>query len=443
MKLIGPGTVITLNQENPVVKDGGVVVEDNLVKEIGTYSDLKEKYEAEVDEVIDADNKLIMPGMVNNHMHLYSTFARGMALKDEPPTGFVEILDKLWWRLDKALDHESIYYSAVLAIIECIKNGTTAMLDHHASPNAIPNSLDKVAEAVKDAGIRACLSYEISDRDGKDKAKEGIAENRRFIESCQEDDSDFLAGAVGLHASFTLEDDTLEEVGQLVDELDTGVHIHVAEGEADQQDSLDKHGLTVVERLNKFGLCNSKMLASHCVHIEPKDMEILADCDANVLHNPGSNMNNSVGYAPIIDMLDKGVLVGHGTDGLTTDMFESIKVANLLHKFKQGPSAAWEEVPTITFDNNQKITEKYFDKKLGILEEGSYADLIVVDYNPTTPLNASNFYAHLLFGVSGGMVETTMVNGEVLMQDNELKVLDEEKLYQDAKPIINQVWDKF
>ncbi|SJZ91725.1 putative aminohydrolase SsnA [Selenihalanaerobacter shriftii] len=444
MKLVGPGTIITFDSNRPVVTDGGLVIEDNLIKEIGDYKQLIKKYESKIEDKIKTDDKLIMPGMVNTHMHLYSTFARGMAIKDDPPQDFVQILERLWWRLDKALDYEGVYYSALLAIIEGIKNGTTTIFDHHASPNAISGSLDKISEAVNETGIRACLSYEVSDRDGKEKAQEGIEENKRFIKKCKEKDSELIKSAFGLHASFTLSNETLQQVSKVVNELETGIHMHVAEGKADQEDSLSKYDLTVIERLEELGLCNSKMIGAHGVHLQPHDMEILSEHNANLIHNPESNMGNAVGYPPIFSMLDKGVLVGHGTDGFTTDMFESIKVANLLHKHNSGnPSAAWEEVPTITFENNQKITNKFYDKPLAVLKEGGYADLIAVDYRPTTPLSSDNYYPHILFGISGGKVEMTMVNGQVLMEDGEVKVVDEEEIYHKARLTAKEVWKRF
>ena len=442
MKLIENGPIITLNQDQ-IITDGGVVIAGKLIKDIGKSQELKEKYGSEITEVIDASGKIVLPGMINTHMHLYSTFARGMALEGDPPQNFIEILEKLWWKLDKALDLEDVYYSALLASIEAIKNGTTTIFDHHASPNAIAGSLDMIAKAVNEVGIRANLAYEVSDRDGREVREAGILENERFIRLCKQQQHELLTASFGLHASFTLENETLEKVSRLTKELDTGVHIHLAEGLADQEDSIKKYDLRVVERLAEYGLCNDKMLAAHGVHLSPKEVEILAKSNASLIHNPESNMSNAVGYTPIVEMLKKGLTVGLGTDGYTTDNFESIKVANLFHKHQlQNPSIAGVEVPQMVFENNRQIAAKYLKYPVGSLKEGSYADLIIVDYQPTTPITEENYYYHLLFGISGGMVELTMVNGQIVMQDREIVGVDLQKVYEEGRSRAQRLWSR-
>ncbi|AZR73602.1 chlorohydrolase [Anoxybacter fermentans] len=442
MLLIKNGWLITLNSNNEVIKDGALVVEGNQIKEIGSTEELANKYE--YTEIIDAKGKVVMPGMINAHMHLYSTFARGMALKDEPPKDFRQILERLWWRLDKQLREEDIYYSALIPLLDCVRYGTTTIIDHHASPFAVSGSLSIIAEAIEKVGLRASLAYEVSDRDGEEIALLGIKENVSFIKICKKRTDDMLHGLFGLHASMTLSDRTLEKCREAIEGLDTGFHVHTAEGIQDVEDSLHRSGLRVVERLDKFGIWNEKSIAVHCVHINEKEMEILKERGTNVVHNPESNMGNAVGCADITTMLNKGIVVGLGTDGFTSDMFESVKVANILHKHElKDPSASWAEVPEMIFTNNQRILAKYFKNPIGQLIEGAYADVIILDYDPPTPLDETNYYGHILFGVSGGRVVTTIINGKVLMKDREIKGFDLDEIHARSRELAQKLWIRF
>lgn len=441
MLLIGNGTVLTLGLNNEVIPNGAVLIQDTQIQEIGQTEDLKKRFPEA--RFIDAHGKLIMPGMINSHMHLYSTFARGMDSKSKPPKSFKEILEGLWWKLDKLLTPEDVYYSALIPLIECIKTGTTTIIDHHASPMAVTGSLATMAKAAQEVGLRSAFCYEVSDRDGEKIAREGIKENADFIAACKANPSSMVAGLFGLHASMTLSDRTLELCQEAVASLDTGYHVHVAEGIEDLQDSLAKSGLRVVERLNKFGILGSKTIAAHCIHVNDQEIEILKATQTQVVHNPESNMGNAVGAAPILKMLEHGISVGLGTDGYTSDMFESAKVANILQKHTAGdPSVAWGEVPQMLYYNNPKVAEGLFGGKFGTLTPGAWADVIIVDYLPFTPMNESNWSGHLLFGVSGRSVETTVINGQVRMLNRELVGIDEEMICARSRELAQVVWNR-
>lgn len=441
MLLIKNGWVITLNGTGDVLQDGAVVLDGSLIKEVGTTEELSGKYP--YTEVIDAGGRIIMPGMTNTHMHLYSTFARGMAVPGEPARDFRQILERLWWRLDKLLTEEDVYYSALIPLIDCIKFGTTTIIDHHASPYAVRGSLGVIARAVEETGLRANLAYEVSDRDGEEIMLAGIRENVEFIKTCAGRQDGKLSGLFGLHASLTLSDRTLELCREASEGLNTGFHIHTAEGVQDLEDSLARSGVRVVERLDRFGIWNEKSIAVHCVHINEDEMEILRDRGTAIVHNPESNMGNAVGRAKVITMMQKGLTVGLGTDGFTADMFESVKAANVLHKHEEkDPSAAWAEVPQMIFANNRKILTKYFPEPLGELCPGAAADVIIVDYYPPTPLDSSNYYGHVLFGLAGGLVATTIVGGKILMHNRELRGLDLEKIYARSRELSTKLWQK-
>ncbi|MEL7564641.1 MAG: putative aminohydrolase SsnA [Dehalobacterium sp.] len=441
MLLIANGMVLTLGKSNQVIPDGGVLIQDSKIIEVGQTQDLHNRFPGA--EYIDARGKIIMPGMINTHMHLYSTFARGMDAKSRPPQNFGDILEGLWWKLDKLLTLDDVYYSGLMPLIECIKTGTTTIIDHHASPMAITGSLSTLAKAAKETGVRAAFCYEVSDRDGKEITEEGIKENVDFIASCQANPDPMVAGMFGLHASFTLSDQTLNKCREEAKRLGAGFHLHVAEGKEDLEDSLTKYGVRVVERLEKFEVLGPKTIAVHCVHINDHEIDLLKTSQTQVVHNPESNMGNAVGVTPVLKMLSHGVKVGLGTDGYTCDMFESGKVANVLHKHAAAnPSVAWGEVPQMLYGNNPEIASDLFSGKFGELTKGAWADVIVVDYVPPTPIGPDNWSGHLLFGVSGRSVESTVINGQVRMRDRKLLDIDEEAIGARSRELAQKLWHR-
>ena len=292
------------------------------------------------------------------------------------------------------------------------------------------------------AGLRSSLCYEVSERDGPEITDRGIRENVDFIRYCREQDSPMLKAMFGLHASVTLSDKALEKC---VTENNgaAGFHIHAAEGIEDLEDARAKYGCGVVERLQKRGILGDKTIAVHCIHISEGEIDILRETGTNVIHNPESNMGNAVGVSPVLKMFQKGVMLGLGTDGYTCDMLESLKTANCLHKHASGnPSAAWAEPPAMLFQNNRAIAAKYFDKPLGVLEAGAYADLIVADYDPPTRLSPDNVNSHMLFGLSGRAVDTTVINGRVVMLNRQLTDLDEHEICAKSRALAEKVWER-
>jgi putative selenium metabolism protein SsnA len=375
-----------------------------------------------------------------------------MAIPGEAPQNFPEILEKLWWQLDKALLWQDIRYSALVCLVDAIRHGTTTLIDHHASPNAIEGSLDIIAEAVEKAGVRACLCYEVTDRDGEEKARAGIEENERFIKAASSKQQaeklpascSLLAATFGLHASLTLSDETLEKAVEVAKELSMGFHIHVAEDMADQRDSLKKSGLRVVERLSKLGILGPQTIAAHCVHVDAYEMEILQEMGTRVVHNPRSNMNNAVGVADVPGMLKRGIDVGLGNDGFSNNMFTEMHAAYLVHKLNKGDPRVMggDQVMQMAFQNNAQIANVFFPDPLGQLSVGALADVILVDYRPTTPLTEGNFPWHIIFGVDGTGVDTTIVGGRVLMQNKELLSLDEGEICAKSRELAGKLWKR-
>jgi putative selenium metabolism protein SsnA len=442
--LITNSTLITFGEDNRIIDDGAILIRGEYIADLGHTAELVAKYPAE--EILDAQGKLAMPGLICAHTHFYGAFARGMAIPGEAPQDFPEILEKLWWQLDKALYWQDIRYSALVCLIDAIRHGTTTLIDHHASPSAIEGSLDIIAQAVEEAGVRACLCYEVTDRDGGKKAREGIQENERFIRGVQgtrgTDPSSLVSATMGLHASLTLSDETLEEAVGVANDLGVGCHIHVAEGMADVRDSLKKSGLRVVERLNAFGVLGPQTIAAHCVHVDAYEKEILQETGTHVVHNPRSNMNNAVGTADVLGMLKRGIDVGLGNDGFSNNMFTEMHTAYLVHKMSEGDPRVMgaDQVMQMAFQNNAQIASLFFPGPLGQLSVGALADVVLVDYQPTTPLTEGNFPWHIIFGVDGTGVDTTIVGGRVLMRNRELLSLDEEEICTKSRELAGKLW---
>ncbi len=439
-RLVSNGTLITRDLKNPLIHDGCVCMEDQQIIEVGTRKALQAKYPDA--DWIDAKGGLIMPGFINTHHHIYSAFARGLAIKNHHPKNFSDILEGMWWRLDRLLTLADCRYSAYATYLSCIRNGVTTVFDHHASYGAIEGSLFEIGQVARKLGIRTCLCYEVSDRDGQDKMRQAVKENEAFIKAAAADPSGMQRGMMGLHASFTLSDATLEYCAAHKPE-GAGYHVHVAEGLEDVYDSLKKYNKRIVNRLFDRNILGPKTLAIHCIHIDQQEMDLLKHTETMVVHNPESNMGNAVGCEPMPAIMAKGILLGLGTDGYTSDMLESYKVANLIHKHHLGdPNAAWAEVPKMLFENNAEIASRYFEKPVGKLKAGYCADVIVCAYDPLTPMDAGNVNAHILFGISGLSVTDTIIDGKLCMQDRQIIGVDEAKIMVQSRAQSEALWQR-
>ncbi len=431
------GIVVTMGENNRVLWNATVVTDGQLIAAIGDSAEMKHHYPDA--KSVDCEGRVVMPGFICAHHHFYSTMARGMAIPGEPAANFVEILEKLWWKVDRALLEEDIILSAQIPLIDCIRNGTTTVIDHHASPSMREGSLDLIENAVRKAGIRASLCYEVSDRNIQGG---GIEENERFIKKTGMGDGQ-IAAMMGLHASFTLSDATIEKCVGIAKEGRVGCHIHVAEDAADREDALSKYKMPIVNRLNKLNVTGKKSIFVHCVHIDESEMDVLASTDTPVVHNPESNMNNAVGVTPLLKLLKKGVLVGLGTDGMGSDMLAQMRCAYLLHRLaNHDPRVAFTEAPHLLLQNNAQIAERQFGVRLGMIAEGLPADLAILDYQPPTPLNENNFLGHLIFGLVDATVDTTVCNGQILMKNKKILSMDEERLAARSREIAPLMWDR-
>jgi putative selenium metabolism protein SsnA len=383
------------------------------------------------EEVIDLSGRLVLPGLVNAHTHLYSALARGMPGPAEPPRDFVGVLEKVWWRLDRALDEESVRLSALVGGIEAALSGTTLLVDHHSSPSFVRGSLDTIRRALEEVGLRSVLCYEVTDRNGTEGRAAGVEENRDFAAR----PSALSSGLIGAHASFTVSEETLALLAHAVADSGRGLHIHVAEDRADVEDCRARHGESIPQRLMRHRLASRALLA-HCVHLTPGEVAEAHACGAWIAHNPRSNMNNHVGYAPT-PFLRRAAL---GTDGMDQDMLAEARAAFL----KMRDAGRADAVPA-TLDllsGGHRLAAALAGLPFGKLDAGGPADLAVLDYDPPAPVEASNLGGHLLFGIDRSHVESVMVAGRWVVRGRRVLTVDAAAIRRRAREAARGLWDR-
>ena len=434
--LITNAQIVTLDDENRVIDGGNVYVEDGTIVGVGSFD-----IEAlEPDRTIDAGGKLLMPGLIIAHHHLYSTFARGFTPPGPPATNFDENLRFLWWKLDAALDTDDVYYSSLLALMDAALAGCTSVIDHHASPSCCDGSLDWVERAFMDVGLSGSLCYEVSDRN---KAGEGVEENERFIRKCRNSGDDQIAAMFGLHASMTLSDETLDRCAAIGNELDAGFHVHAAEDAIDVETTRKRHGKRVLDRFHERGMTGHKSIFVHGTHLEPGEMKLLAETDSMLVSNPESNMNNGLAVSPVLDFLQHGVLVGVGTDGMSSHVISQAR-AMYMHQrtLHRDPTLAFGESCDILLRNNRRIANRLFKEPRGSIVKGQLADLVIYDYVPFTPLEPETLFGHLLFGIGFSRANTTIARGNVIVEDGDLSRHDENDIRAHCVERASAIWSR-
>ncbi len=436
--LISNATLVTWEKPNRILTGNALRIDEGVITAIAPSAALRARSASE--EVLDAGGQLVMPGNICAHTHFYGAFARGLAIPGPAPADFPQVLDRLWWRIDRALEPDDVSASAQVCLVDAVRHGTTTLFDHHASPNCIAGSLDLIAGAVEQAGVRASLCYEVTDRNGPEGAQAGIEENIRYARRPR---GGTLASMFGLHASLTLSDATLQRC-RAAAPAGMGFHVHVAEHEVDEHDCLEKTGQRVVARFERLGVLGERSMAIHCVHVDPSEMEILARTRTWVTHQPRSNMNNGVGAAPVEALIAAGVRVALGNDGFSNAMWDEWKAAYLAQKLaaRDPRRMPGDLVIEIAAYNNADLASLHFGLPIGRLTEGSAADVMLVDYQPTTPLTAGNLPWHILFGFQSSMVTSTMAAGRWLMRDRRLLTMDEKRITRESRELAAAVWKR-
>ncbi len=409
--------------------ENAYVVFDEKIIEIGDMSDFKK---GKIDEVIDVNNDVVLPGFVCSHTHLYSAFARGWNTPFNPKT-FKDILKQLWWKLDHFLDLDMTYYSAYSFGLDQLKKGTTTFIDHHAS-NYVTGSLNQIKKAlVDDLGVRAILAFETSDRFDVD---ETILENYNFIRN---NHTDKVSGLFGLHASFTLSADTLKKVKYKLN--GAGIHIHVAESIKDEEDCMKNYGKSVVERLNDLGLINDNSILVHCANVSEKELDIVKKNNAYIAINVTSNMNNAVGLPNIRLMDDKGIKLIIGNDGLIQSMpIEYLNAYYTSHLQTRNPVGFPLNSIKKAILNSYEFVGKQLNIKIGEFKKGFVADLITIPYQDFTPLNKDNMFGHVFFGMFPGFTPINLIANGQFMVNNYQTIKDLESKNIQALQEAKRLW---
>ncbi len=437
--LIRNARIVDPSSHGSVVDNGWLLVRDGLIAGLGPGD---APWQTSDRTEVDAAGMTLLPGLLNTHMHLYSMYSRGIAT-GRLSRRFIDVLQDLWWRLDRSLLKDACWMSAMFSGMDCLRCGTTTIVDHHASPNYIQGSLSTLSQALSTLGLRHVLSYEITDRNGVQGAIDGIEENLRFYDEVS-GRGGLASGMVGLHASFTLSDATLERLRRAVGSRTPGYHIHVAEGAVDEEDSLERYNKRVVRRLHDAGLLGERSLAVHCVSTDEEERTLLAESHTPVVINTMSNMNNAVGLPAVREMLAAGIEVGIGTDGYTANMFEAFRntLVALRHKYGD-PAGFWNDVQTAQFDTNAEIVTRCTGHHVGRLVQGAAADFMLVDYASPTPFTAENAFGHVFFGISADLVDTVVVDGRVVVQGHRVLSVDRTILERESRKVATSVWDAF
>ncbi len=374
-------------------------------------------------EIIDCTDKIVTKSFAVGHHHVYSALARGMGAPKKNPENFYEILKYIWWTLDKSLDKDMIEASALATAIACAKAGSSFAIDHHASPNFIEDSLEIIANAFERVGVSHLLCYEITDRDGLEKAEKGLAETENYLKKNQ--------ALIGLHASFTVGEKTMQKAADLMHKYNSGFHIHVAEDRYDQDHSLINYGKRVIERLNDYGVLNSsKTILGHCLHLSENEKKIIRNSNAWVVQNVESNLNNNVGYFNAEGLGEKIML---GTDGMHSDMLRSAQQA-----FFVGQGFDTVDYPGVY---------KRFSNVHNYIAENNFAgdgenNLVILDYKSPTPLNKNNFLGHFVFGFNSNDILHVISYGKLIVKNKTIVNLDEREVMKYAQEQALRLWEK-
>ena len=425
-----------MDRKRRVIENAGVAVADGRIVAVGPLQDVSKGFSA--DEVVDARGCIVMPGLICSHTHLYGIALRGSALNIEPPSDFLQILQRVWWPVDEKLTNDDAYATTLAAGIESLTNGTTCYADTYSAPNAIEGSLDQIAKASNEVGIRGVISFEATERRSAEEGTKGLKENLRFIE---EKDKGRTMGMISLHASFTVSDDLISRGVEASQRHRVPLTIHVSEGPNDGYHNMERYGKRSVERLQERGLLSSRAVLAHCVHLNEKEIELIARSSASVAYNPMSNMLNAVGVASLMEMLDHGVNVGLGNDGYVFDMFENMRAGFLLQRVaSRNPNrpSPQEAVEMCTVN----AAKAYGLSSLGSIEVGKRADVIVVRPTFTATPYSGSIYGYIVNSLRGSDVRDAMVEGQVVMKNRKLLTLDVQKAETKVLKAMDRLWQR-
>jgi len=438
--LIKNGLIVTMDKDRRIIADGSIAVEDGRIVSVKRG---KAKPRSKPEEVIDARGKIVMPGLVCSHTHLYGMLLRGAPLKIEPPTDFSQILQRVWWPMDEAMTKEDAYASALISCLEFIKTGTTMFADTFSGPNAVTGVLDRIAAAVGQSGMRGIIAFEATERHTHAEGAKGTKENERFIRKVKKERMHRVRGMFSIHASFTVSDELIHYVRELASRYKVPITIHTSEGLVDVYHSLERFGKRTIERLNDEGLLAQDVVLAHCVQVNDDELAILKKTGAKVAHNPMSNMLNAAGVAPVVKMLLMGIPVGLGNDGYIFDGFENLRATFLLHKVALRDPRVISPIQALEMATIRGAELYGLGNELGSIESGKLADIIIIDPAiAPTPVRSESVVGHIVNTIDGDDVETVVVGGKIVMRERKMQTLDEADAVRVARKSAEKLWQK-
>ncbi len=406
--ILNAGTLVTMNDEREVREECHVVVED------GTVAAIEDGYAPDAD--VDARGEVVIPGLVNCHTHMYALPIRGAPL-EVAPESFYEALVDIWWRVDEAFTEEDARLSALGSCSEMLESGVTAFCDNYSGPNTLPGALDAVADGVASTPIRGLITFEQTARNSEEEAMAGLEENQRFVHE-GEDDYDRVDGHYCLHTLFTNTESVVEATVERAREDDRPIQIHLEEGLVDVHRAIEDYGKRPVPALAEMGFLDAEVIAAHCVHSTERELEILADHDVAVAHNPYSNINNAVGIADVETMEAEGMTIGIGDDGWDPDMFETMRSAVGIHKLKQSNPSGFDMAKALEWATIGSAEVMGMADEIGSIETGKRADFVTLDLGPNPVLPGSAPY-YVVSAASRADVSRTIVDGDVAYERGE------------------------
>jgi len=439
--LIKNGIIVTMDHNRRIFDRHSLAIEQGRVVEIGKTEDL-EKQHPDVTSV-DATGQIVMPGLVCSHSHLYGMLLRGASMTVTPPSDFTQILQRIWWPVDEALNYEDAYASALIAAVEFAKSGVTMFADTFSGPNSISGVLDKISEAVESVGIRGFVAFEATERHSRDEGFTGVKENVRFAEMMSVKPDSKTRPLFSIHASFTVSDELIREVKKSAERFHSPITIHASEGLGDLHHNLENYGKRTIERLSDVGLLGPNVVLAHCVHLNSKEIDLIAETKTGVAHNPMSNMLNAVGVSPVQQMLAHKVTVGLGNDGYIFDMFENMRAAFLLHRVNSRDPNAIDPYSVLEMATINGAKLYGMEKDVGSIEIGKKADIILIRPNILpTPLTIETVVGHLINTVDGDDIEHVFVEGKQIVRNKRLLSFDEQKAQQISQKAAANLWTR-
>jgi 5-methylthioadenosine/S-adenosylhomocysteine deaminase len=435
--LIRNAMVVTMDRQRRVLEHSDVLIEDSRIAAVGDAG------KAKPDRVVDGTGRIVLPGFICGHTHLYGVMLRGAPLNIEAPLDFRQILDRVWWKVDAALTNEDAYASALIASYELLRSGSTCFADTYSGPGSINRVLDDIARGVAEVGIRGILAFEATERNSPEEGKQGLQENIRFLKELQQHPNDLLRGMYSLHASFTLSDELIRRTREQADKLRAPITIHTSEGLIDVYHNLERYDMRTVERLFHLGLLGSDVILAHCVNVNADELQLIRGSGASVAHNPMSNMNNAVGVAPVKEMLDLGIPVCLGNDGLVFDALENIRCAFFVHKLHHRDSRVTTPDQILEMATIRGAEAYGLAKEVGSVEPGKRADLVILHPSPrATPILPNGVASYVVYGLTAHNVETVFVNGKAVVENHRVTTIDPQTIEKTLDGAVPRLWAK-